>query len=150
MADNFNDQNTPSENSGENLEPQAPFTVDNENNTPKKGNLKGLAVASMIIGIVSIVLSLTIYFSIPLAIISIILGIIALVKKADGKEKAIAGIICSAVGIILVIIMLVMIFRIYGTVADMFGISIFELLKKVGSGEISQEELTQLILSSKG
>ena len=63
---------------------------------------KGLGIASMVLGIISIICSL-IYISIPLALLSIILGIISLVKKQK-KAFGIAGIILSVVSIIITIL----------------------------------------------
>lgn len=77
----------------------------------KKNN--GLAIASMILGIVSLVGSCCIwYLTIPCAVVGLILGIIALKNGKDGM--AIAGIVMSAIG--LAIALLVVIFVvIYGT-----------------------------------
>lgn len=62
----------------------------------------GLGIASMVLGIIAIIGSL-IYISIPLALLSIILGIISLVKKQK-KAFGIAGIILSVVSIIITIL----------------------------------------------
>lgn len=67
---------------------------------------KGLAVASMVIGIVAIVLSFIPvigFISFILGPIAVILGIVAIVKKR-GKGQAIAGIITGALGFIIVLI----------------------------------------------
>lgn len=63
---------------------------------------KGLGIASMVLGIIAIICSL-IYISIPLALLSIIFGIISLVKKQK-KAFGIAGIILSVVSIIITIL----------------------------------------------
>lgn len=74
----------------------------------------GLALASMIIGIVSLVLTVTVcccggWVGIPMAIISIvglILGIMA--KKKDQKKGFVmAGIICNSIAIVLGIILVI-------------------------------------------
>lgn len=67
----------------------------------------GLAIASLVLGIASICLSCTVYFSFITGIVGIILGIISVVRQNPGKKMAIAGIICSAVGILLTIFLLV-------------------------------------------
>ena len=61
---------------------------------------KGLAIASLSLGIASILLGIII-IGIPLAIVGIILGIMALVKKKAGKGIAIAGVITSALTLVL-------------------------------------------------
>lgn len=67
---------------------------------------QAFGIASMIIGIISLVLFCS-CINIPLAVVAIIFGIIQLVKKDSSKGAAIAGIITSAVSIILFIIMVV-------------------------------------------
>lgn len=72
----------------------------------------GLSIASMVLGIVSLVLFLVFYISLPCAIVGIVLGCIALSKaKSIGQNNgfAIAGIICSSVAIVLVILMLILV-----------------------------------------
>lgn len=59
---------------------------------------KGLAVASMVLGIVAVLTGL-IYLGAVLGILAIIFGVIALKKKA-GKGMAIAGIITGSLGIL--------------------------------------------------
>ena len=84
-----------------------------ENGGPSgKGQGKGLGIASMVCGIVSIVsiccgmtIPLLMYGSVVLGIVAIILGIIQIVKN-ESKGMAIAGIICGAVGIIMFIVIL--------------------------------------------
>lgn len=64
----------------------APF-----NPQPSAPRGKGLAIASMVLGIAA--------FLLPIAgIIGLILGIVSLAKKKAGKGFAIAGIICSVAG----------------------------------------------------
>lgn len=68
--------------------------------TPKKG----LAVTSMILGIVGFIIALAWFLSIPTSIVAIVLGIVYLVKtKAlkGGKGMAITGIILGCIGLIL-------------------------------------------------
>lgn len=70
----------------------------------------GLAIASMVLGIISIVLGLCYGVGIIFGIVSIILGIMSK-KASDGKLSgmALAGIICSVIGIIISIIMLIIV-----------------------------------------
>ena len=65
---------------------------------------KGLAIASMVLGIVSLILCCIYYIAIPTSITGLILGIIA-VKKAK-NPMATAGIITSAIAIVLLVIYL--------------------------------------------
>lgn len=62
---------------------------------------KGLAVASMVLGIISVVLGCCVpvitFFT---AVLGIIFGAIALKKKSLGKGMAIAGLICSIISLI--------------------------------------------------
>ena len=66
----------------------------------------GFGIASMICGILSIITCCVWCLSVPLAIVSIILGILQLTKGA-AKGMAIAGIICSGVGLLLMLCFLV-------------------------------------------
>lgn len=69
----------------------------------------GLAVASMVLGICSIVLSCCFYYvSIPCAIIGVILGAVSLKGNKGGKGMAIAGLVTSIISIVPVIIGIVM------------------------------------------
>jgi len=79
-------------------------------NQPPKQPVNGMALASMIIGIVSaLFLCFLPYLSLPMDIVGIVLGIIAL-KKPGGKGMAIAGIAISAVIFIASILMLILVF----------------------------------------
>ena len=74
---------------------------------------RGMGIASMVLGIIALVITL-ISCCVPfgyllasvLGLLSIIFGIIAIAKKS-GKGMGIAGIICSVVGLLLAIIMIV-------------------------------------------
>lgn len=75
---------------------------------PQQNENKGQAIASMILGIVSIVLVCIFYWaSIPCAIIGLILGI--MYNKKNGKcGMSTAGIVCSIIGLVLAIIVLIL------------------------------------------
>lgn len=78
---------------------------------PKDPN-HGFALASLIVGVASIFLLCFLpYLSLPLDIVGIVLGIIAL-KKPGSKGMAIAGICVSAIMLVASIIMLAMVFYI--------------------------------------
>lgn len=65
---------------------------------------KGLAIASMVLGIVSIVFACCLwYISLVTGIVGLILGIVSIKQNRDGKGMAIAGIIMCAIAIVLAI-----------------------------------------------
>ncbi len=80
--------------------------------TPIRAPGRGLAIASMVLGIVALALFCVIYLAIPCAIIGLALGGVALrkAKKANvGSGMAVAGITCScvALGILIVLAIIV-------------------------------------------
>lgn len=88
---------------------------------PPKRN--GLAIASLVLGIFSLVFSCCCgILSCPCGIAGLILGVLALREKSDGKEMAIAGIIMSSIAVFLGIlsIMLFVVFNISGNTSDMY------------------------------
>ncbi len=69
---------------------------------PQSGNgMIGISITGMVCGIVSILICFTTFFNLIVAIPGLIFSIIALVKKYNGKSMAIAGLICSTLGILL-------------------------------------------------
>ena len=74
---------------------------------PKK--LIGLSIASMILGILSIVCCSFWYISGLFALVGLVLGVISMVKKCSGKGMAIAGIICSVLGMLISIVMIIIV-----------------------------------------
>ena len=82
---------------------------------------KGMGVAGMVLGIISIVMGLAWYISGPCAVVGLILSIVSTVKakKAGGKNGcAVAGIVCSAVGILFAALFLTFVVAIY---AELFN-----------------------------
>lgn len=79
---------------------------------PPVKDRKGLAIASMVLGIVALVLFCIWYISLPCAILSIVFGIISI--KSSKKGMAIAGISTGAVGFVLMILLYVFVFFIIG------------------------------------
>lgn len=63
----------------------------------KKSN--GLGIASLVLGIIGMLLS-CVFIGIVPAIIGLVLGIVGLCQKDKSKGAAIAGTICSAIGIV--------------------------------------------------
>jgi len=93
------------------------------NETPIQGvekDRKGFAIASMILGIVSIVLFCLWFISIPCGILAIIFGVISI--KSTGKGMAIAGIITGGIGLLIlsIIITFSFIFGIREMTSDYF------------------------------
>lgn len=82
------------------VEPAATYSVE-----PQKKGMIGFAIASLVLGILSILCCCFGMWSWLLAIPGVVLGIVALVKKYAGKGCAIAGIICAALAIVLSLVM---------------------------------------------
>nr|MCR4806731.1 DUF4190 domain-containing protein [Lachnospiraceae bacterium] len=80
---------------------------DYEDDTEEGGGSIGFAVASLVCGILSILCCPVCCMSWLFSIAAIVLGIIVVTKRYDGKGLAIGGIATGAVAIILSIIMLV-------------------------------------------
>lgn len=86
-------------------------TVSNNKDDKKvKKDRKGLAIAAMVLGIISIPLFWEFMISIPCAILAIIFGILAI--KSSKKGLAIAGIATGATGFILTVIIYAFLFTI--------------------------------------
>lgn len=86
------------------------YTTDGNTSMPPNqggGNI-GFAIASMICGIFSLVCCCFTLFSAVLAIAAIVLGIITLCFRYDGKGMAIAGIATGGVGIVIVIFSMIL------------------------------------------
>ncbi|HRX63790.1 MAG TPA: DUF4190 domain-containing protein [Candidatus Absconditabacterales bacterium] len=108
----------------------------------KKEQKSGLSVASLVISIVALVLCITIIgavLGVPLAIVALIFGIIALVKKQN-KGMAIAGTIISGL-VILVTILL----AIFGTIFIKKNADVFNPIVEFGQMMEADEELTELM-----
>lgn len=66
---------------------------------------KGFSIASMVLGIISIVLFCIWYLSIPCAILAIIFGIVGM--KKGGKGMAIAGLVLGIIAVAIVLIFVI-------------------------------------------
>ncbi len=73
--------------------------------TASAGDKKGLAIASLILGILSLCASLGWFCGAPISIVGLVLGFLGL--KGSGKSMAIAGIVLSAFGLLLTIIFVI-------------------------------------------
>lgn len=78
---------------------------------------KGLSIASMVLGIVSVVLCCLWYVSLPCAILAIIFGVIG--KKRDGRGMAIAGLVLGIVAIALYILAVVGVVSLFSGIATL-------------------------------
>lgn len=72
-------------------------------NQPMKSASLALPIASMVLGILSVICCCALYLAIPCSIVGLVLGIISLVTNKAGRPFAIAGVVLSGVGIFLVI-----------------------------------------------
>lgn len=72
---------------------------------PIPGDRRGMAIASLVLGILSLCGSIFWFCAGPLAIVGIILGVLSL--KSTARSMALAGIIISAIGIILSIVWII-------------------------------------------
>lgn len=72
--------------------------------TQQKG--QGFAITSMVTGIVAVCTCCVWYLSIPLAIVSLVFGIIVLTKKYQGRNMALAGVICGGAALFLTLLLL--------------------------------------------
>lgn len=87
-------------------QPQQPMY--NNQMTPPPS--KGMAIASLVLGIISVVLC-CIYGGI-LGVPGLILGILGMKKTPEAKGMAVAGIVLSIIGIVLLIITIIMVIAI--------------------------------------
>ena len=71
---------------------------------PMQQESKGLSIASLVIGIISLV---SFYIPFIYSIVGLILGIVSIKKNKPGRGQAIAGIICSSIAILLSILFIV-------------------------------------------
>ena len=76
---------------------EQPQTTQQTQNTQQES--KGFSIASMVLGIISVVLFCFAYISIPGSILAIIFGAVGM--KKGGKGMAIAGIVLGIIAIVL-------------------------------------------------
>lgn len=100
----------------ENVEKQK--TQTNEKKQPQKDR-KGFCIASLVLGIVALVLFCIWYLSIPCGILAVIFGILGM--KATNKGMAIAGLITGSIGLVISTLIIIMIF-VFGFAMGVSGI----------------------------
>ncbi len=83
---------------------QNPYNQNQYQNQEPKGS-NAMAVASLVCGIIGLLISCCWFISLPLSITSIVLGIIVLRKNKEGRALAIIGIIIGAATILICIIL---------------------------------------------
>ena len=92
---------------------------------PQAQGGSGLAIAAMVLGIVSVVLFCIPYIGVPGAIVAIVLGVIARGKanrgEATGKGMAIAGMLLGIISIVLVLLLMLGALAFFGFAAKHKG-----------------------------
>ncbi|NMB30561.1 MAG: DUF4190 domain-containing protein [Clostridiales bacterium] len=91
----------------ENMNGQYPNPQMQEPMQPQQGG-NGMAIASLVLGIVSIVTCCWWQVSVVVAIVGLVLGILHNKKQTTGRGMAIAGIVLSIVGLAISIIIIVL------------------------------------------
>ena len=130
-----------------------------ENNGEKKS--KGLAIASMVIGIVMFVLGCCVFsvlavmtstftMLVPavISLLGVIFGIMALVNKLGGKGMAIAGIVLNILSFFACLYMLVSFITLNNAIEETSGYTIQELFQAVSTGEMTQEEYNDILMDA--
>lgn len=72
---------------------------------PEQKESQALAIAGMVLGIISLVCCCSGYIALVIGIVGFILSLIVLLQKKPGKGMAIAGIICSAIAVIMIVVL---------------------------------------------
>lgn len=80
---------------------------------------KGFSIASMVLGIISIVLFCIWYLSIPCAILAIIFGVVGM--KKGGKGMAIAGLVLGIIAVAIVGILFISVGTLVSSTASLFA-----------------------------
>lgn len=80
---------------------------------------KGFGIASLVLGILSLVLFWT-FLNIPLAIIAVIFGIVHICRRSRGIGLAVGGIVTAIVSVILTVVMVVFLLLVG---ANFFGVT---------------------------
>lgn len=76
-------------------------------NEPATETPSGMAIAGMVLGILSMLCCCIWYVSAILAILALVFSIITVAKNKPGKGMAIAGIVCGAIGLIMAIVVVI-------------------------------------------
>ncbi len=124
-------QNTTNQNfdsyTGQPVNGQYTPNYNNVNVQPAQQKASGLAIASLVCGILSLVCCCVWYLSVILAIVALVLGIVNNVKGFGGRGMAIGGIVTGAIGLVLAIAIIVL--ALLGASSGVLT----EMLEEVGS-----------------
>lgn len=97
---------------------------------PIQPQSNGMAIASMIMGILGVLLGCCLwYFTIPLAIAGLVLGIVVIKKKKGGRNLAIVGIVLCSLSIIIGIVAGIMVLAVLSD--PEFGSLYEEMLQEI-------------------
>ena len=89
-------------NTNPNYDAQPPqYYSSNQNELKQEGGKNGFSIASLVCGILSLTCCCSTIFGLILAVAAVVLGIIVLRNKYDGKGMAIAGIITGGIGFLI-------------------------------------------------
>lgn len=72
---------------------------------PQPQGSQGFAIAGMVLGIISLVCCCSGYIALAAGVVGLVLSIVSLVQKRPGKGMAITGIVCSAIAIVLIVVL---------------------------------------------
>ena len=105
-------ENTENKENTENIENIKNTNNNTEKAETKKKERKGFCIASLILGIVTLIFFFIWFISIPCGILAIIFGILGI--KTTNKSMAIAGLITGSIGLIIsfLIVALLLVFQI--------------------------------------
>lgn len=107
QQDNFGNTSSQYSSYDTSNQPQYYSSGDNSTMTENNGYI-GVSIASLVCGILSLICCCVYTVSWIVAIAAIVLGIIALVKKFEGRGMAIAGIATGSVAIVLIILLVIL------------------------------------------
>lgn len=80
-------------------QPDTPVVSEPIPATSQYQRTSGLAITSMVLGIVSVIIAIIWFIALPIGITAIILGIIALLKHRSGRGMSITGVVTGSVSL---------------------------------------------------
>ena len=100
-----------------------PYPYNNGFNMQPERKGSGLSIASMVLGIISLVTFCYFIVSIPCAVLSLIFGIVAKSKGSGGQGMALAGIITSSIGLLFTVLFIIYAISIGEATTNHYGFS---------------------------
>ena len=88
--------------------PHQPVVIVGEQDPDADRKNNSLSVVSLVFGILSLVLFMVPWIAFILGLVGLITGIVSLVQHRDGHGAAVAGVITSAIGIVIALIIIVL------------------------------------------